>query len=505
MAALADRVCNFCMSSDSQNLIDLTDQELTTKIVRVFYFDALPSKACGLICGMCKMIIEEFYWFAEQVARNQAQLGAKPVAIAEPNQSNDSPKRVPLDSSVDSLHPNEAPITIELVNDADQIWMLDERTEHESHHDESEREQTPDPPETPAPKHVEDANNRNKLSDCVSERASVCHTSESKGLIKIETTSSESSKPTVDQLVLQHYELSCDLCSMPLADFSDLRKHYKVVHNVPGYLRCCNRTIYKKCWMIEHLQLHLNPNAFRCDQCGKSYSSSKVLKEHAKEVHAPEADRPFHCANCLKAFVSKAHLNAHIMVAHGSVSCPQCDKVLASQGSLRKHLVAVHGDGEKHVCEVCARVFRSKQCFETHRKDHQGRRMESKVQCELCAVWLMDKYCLKKHIRRMHTQPDGVQVTCETCGKLVRNQDALSSHMRRAHSESRFECERCHKRFKRPHHMREHIAIYHTGEELYSCQYCSERFVTKNKQYFHRKTTHPQEYQQELKKRIHKE
>uniref|UniRef100_A0A182JNL7 C2H2-type domain-containing protein n=1 Tax=Anopheles christyi TaxID=43041 RepID=A0A182JNL7_9DIPT len=516
-----DRVCHFCLvSQDAIDLIALNDEELTAKIHRIFYFEVtFPSKAIGLICVQCKKVIEEFYCYAERVARNQEQLRAQlctkqlkqevfEIIIKSPDMDdvplaidkcpNDPSNEIRLEQSIEST--DRKGVEIERVDEVmNQSWVfkeeeeVDEMEEQEIVQPDSESEQS-----SPEPESMDDdlpnKGNKPEELDRVKETTSTADTSKDR-----DTTL------TTERLVLQHYKLSCDLCSAPLADFSDLGKHYKHQHNVTGYLRCCSKKIIKKCWMIEHLQLHLNPDAFRCEQCAKSYSSSKVLKEHIKEVHAPATERSFPCTTCKKAFVSRAHLNAHVMVAHGSVSCPECDKVLASQGSLRKHLVAVHGEGEKHVCEVCARVFRSKQSFETHRKVHEGSRMESKVQCDMCQAWLMDKYCLTKHMRRMHADQDGDPVECGTCGKTLRNQNALSCHMWRAHSESRFECERCHKRFKRPHHMREHIAIHHTGEELYGCQYCSERFNTKNKQYSHRKTAHPEEFAEELRKRMLKE
>uniref|UniRef100_A0A182NIP2 C2H2-type domain-containing protein n=1 Tax=Anopheles dirus TaxID=7168 RepID=A0A182NIP2_9DIPT len=485
-----DQVCNFCLGGGVSNLIALNDQELTMQIGRIFYFEVTPPPlSSGLICETCITIIEEFYQYAEQVARNQKLLrGRQHEAAAhlktEPGELEDVDD---LDDTAENIARDDFSIT----NEEESITSMEA-----GQWSGREAQQTQSPERADREQPVESVDLKTERTD-VSDKHTV-------GVKVNSENNDDESNLSPERLVLQQYKLSCDLCSAPLTDFADLRKHFKQAHNVSGYLRCCNRTIYKKCWMIEHLQLHLNPDAFRCAQCAKSYSSSKVLKEHQKEVHAPEADRAFHCTTCGKAFVSQAHLNAHIMVAHGSVRCPQCDKVLASQGSLRKHLVAVHGDGEKHVCDVCARVFRSKQSFEMHRQNHEGRRMEGKAQCELCAVWLTDKYCLRKHMHRMHSGSEE-PIACGTCGKTVASQSALKSHIRRAHGESRFECERCAKTFKRPHHMREHMAIYHTGEELYGCLYCAERFNTKNKQYSHRKTAHPREYEEELRKRKMKE
>uniref|UniRef100_A0A1Q3F2P5 Putative transcription factor grauzone n=1 Tax=Culex tarsalis TaxID=7177 RepID=A0A1Q3F2P5_CULTA len=503
--ASTSKSCGLCLCRNT-SITPVTPEEdaMRQKVDKVFYFQVVRQRGVPtLICEKCRETVDGFFEYAEQVMRNQQFLRSTLVPSGSGSIPDDSGGTVEGTPPIKQEYIKNEPDETEWVGvdnycetrlqgevvQPDQDWVLDDG-EDDGTDSTSEGEEDEEGAEF-----VEDVKPKRKYK----KRKDRLKAKKPK-TIKQER---ELDNPPIDKLVLQHYKLTCDLCAEPLQDFTELRKHYKYVHNEQGYLKCCNKKIYKKCWMIEHIQLHLNPDAFHCELCNKSYSSSKVLKEHTKEVHAPEENRHFKCETCHKPFVSNAHRNAHIMVAHGSVPCPQCPKILASQGSLKKHLVAMHGDGEQHVCDVCARVFRSKQCFETHVKGHLGTRLENKVQCSVCSVWLTDKYCLTKHMRRMHVEESSL--SCELCGKQVRNQDALNCHMRRAHTESRYECDMCKKKFKRPHHMREHIAIHHTGEDIYSCNHCSERFNTKNKQYLHRKTVHPVEFEEEVRKRMMKD
>ncbi|XP_058828725.1 transcription factor grauzone-like [Topomyia yanbarensis] len=533
-------MCRLCLRQKSDTiLVAMEDDELRQKIDRIFYFQVIRNQDVpSLVCDACKHTVIGFYEYAEQVLKNQQFLRATlvPSTSATSLGAISSQETLGLDPSVaDSSikleyavkkEPDETEWVavdtycettigamqsnhgeLNTVADLDDV-DIDFKEDHDWKLNDSAEEEEDEESEDSLSDGDEDWNDdEESMEDTKPKRKYTPRKHKKSNAVKPEKKECKPRQrqegPTIDELVLEHYKLSCDLCAEPLEDFTDLRKHYKYVHDQPGYLKCCNKKIFKKCWMVEHIQLHLNPDAFHCDICNKSYSSSKVLKEHTKEVHSPNENRPFKCETCLKPFVSHAHLNAHVMVAHGSVPCPQCPKVLASQGSLKKHLVAMHGDGEQYVCDVCARVFRSKQCFDTHVKGHLGTRLENKVQCSVCSVWLTDKYCLTKHVRRMHVAPD-LPLSCELCGKQVRNQDALNCHMRRTHTESRFECDICHKKFKRPHHMREHVAIHHTGEDLYGCNHCPERFNTKNKQYMHRKTVHPVEWEEEMRKRIMK-
>ncbi|XP_055609363.1 transcription factor grauzone-like [Uranotaenia lowii] len=526
--------CRLCLNSNlGQAVVNHEDDQLRRKIDKVFYFQVFRNRDIpSMVCDICIETVDGFYEYAEKVMKNQQFLRSALVPVPSTSTaaalselgSHVSNDMVKIEYSV-KREPTETEwVGVDTYCETSVVSVQDELLQKDIHLEELDLDTKDDQEEwLPVDEDEEYESDVSEISDLdikdddeyEEEEGEYIPKAKRKYTPRKKSTSPKKPKapskpreprvgPSLDEKILQHYKLSCDLCAEPLEDFTVLRKHYKNCHDQEGYLKCCNKKIYKKCWMIEHIQLHLDPDAFHCDICNKSYSSSKVLKEHTKEVHSPNEDRPFKCEVCLKPFVSNAHLNAHTMVAHGSVQCPQCPKVLASQGSLKKHLVAMHGDGEQHVCDVCARVFRSKQCFDTHVKGHLGTRLENKVQCNVCSVWLTDKYCLTKHIRRMHVQPD-VAMACELCGKQVRNQDALNCHMRRAHTESRFECDICHKKFKRPHHMREHIAIHHTGEDLYGCNHCSERFNTKNKQYMHRKTAHPLEWEEEMRKRIMKD
>ncbi|EDS26325.1 transcription factor grauzone [Culex quinquefasciatus] len=497
-SAPAIKACGLCLCKNSSiTPVGPEDDAMRQKVDKIFYFQIVRGRGAeGLICETCRETVDGFYEYAEQVLRNQQFLRSTMVASGSGLSTDGGAtiKQEFIKHEPDETEWVGVDTYCETRIQGDQDWVLDDGEEVEDGEGDV-TDSMSDGEGEEGTEFVQDVKPKRKYT----KRKNRLMAKKPK-IIKKEQ---DLDNPPIDKLVLQHYKLSCDVCAEPLEDFTELRKHYKYVHNEPGYLKCCNKKIYKKCWMIEHIQLHLNPDAFHCALCNKSYSSSKVLKEHTKEVHAPEENRHFKCETCFKPFVSNAHLNAHIMVAHGSVPCPQCPKVLASQGSLKKHLVAMHGEGEQHVCDVCARVFRSKQCFETHVQGHLGTRLDNKVQCSVCSVWLTDKYCLTKHMRRMHVEE--IALSCELCGKQVRNQDALNCHVRRAHTESRYECDMCKKKFKRPHHMREHIAIHHTGEDIYSCNHCTERFNTKNKQYLHRKTAHPVEYEAEMRKRMMKD
>ncbi|XP_055529162.1 transcription factor grauzone-like [Wyeomyia smithii] len=328
----------------------------------------------------------------------------------------------------------------------------------------------------------------------------------SKRILKPRKQRQEGEPPTTDELVLQHYKLSCDLCEASIDDFRELREHFESVHNEEPYLMCCDKKLYKKYRMVQHLQLHLDPSAFQCNICGKNYNSKKILREHEKEIHVnPKPIKTVNrvqCETCKKEFDTEGLLKAHQRKSHSLIKCPQCFKDLVP-GSLWKHLLSIHGNASQYVCEICARSFRDKRCFQAHLKGHMGTRHEDRVQCTICLVWLTNKYQLTKHIKRRHVAPDTTQKhQCNVCGKLLKSREAVHHHKHRYHGPLRYECEACHQKFRMIRLMREHVGLQHTGQYLYDCNYCDEKFFTKNKHYTHRKNVHPVEFEQDLRTRL---
>lgn len=504
--------CRLCLSYCAPSSFETDD--LRRVIDKIFYFKVFRTPDDPtLVCETCKETVDGFYEYAESVWRNQQFLRDSSVP------STSSTKLQIVTKLEVDPHPGGFPeelhkeVKIEQ-QDEEETYPIETYVEanYESADDntleDNEEVDVSYDPEAGADDDgdsAEDDPEESALLENDDTEDDVKPAPKRKYTHKIRIEKAPSTPPKgLEAELLQHYKLSCDLCAEPLASFSDLMRHFKHIHNQQGYLKCCNKKIVKKCWMIEHMQVHRNPDTFHCAICKKSYSSSRVLKEHTKEVHTPNDQRAIKCETCLKPFATQRALGAHLMVAHGSVPCPICAKMLASQGSLKKHLVMMHGDGEQFVCDICARVFRSKPCFDKHVKIHLGTFEVERVQCDLCSAWLTNKYCLRQHMRRIHTNEDEV-VPCMECGRPQRNQVMLRLHMARAHGESRFECDICLKKFKRSHHMKEHKAIHHTGEDLYGCDYCPERFNNKNKQCLHRKTCHPVEFEEEMRKRVMKD
>ncbi|XP_055626141.1 transcription factor grauzone-like [Toxorhynchites rutilus septentrionalis] len=297
-----------------------------------------------------------------------------------------------------------------------------------------------------------------------------------------------------DRQILEYFKFACELCHETAETFIELRRHFREQHGQRGYHRCCNKKLFKRCHLLEHIQVHLNPNLYGCDLCSKSFSSKEYLQLHKMQAHASEVDRPYKCDKCPKSFIQKGQLSSH-MGRHQMYQCTKCDKVLAGKGSLSAHMVNMHSDEGRMICDTCGREFKTKPCFDKHVRKHMGLIEDTSIQCHVCHVVLQNKATLKKHVIAKHTQTDELFI-CNQCGKQAPNKFALESHKRKVHCEEKYQCEFCEKRFKNPVTLKEHRAS-HTGEILYSCPFCATTFNSKANMYAHKKKSHPQEWAQE--------
>ena len=143
------------------------------------------------------------------------------------------------------------------------------------------------------------------------------------------------------------------------------------------------------------MDIHKSDTKRSCDECGKTYCNSQVLKchklthsrvmtntsnsyeEHSttkensdKSLRVNADERPHECLKCGKHFRNKQNLKNHNLSVHENQKpheCPICKKAFTTKGNLNKHQL-VHTDEKPHECLDCGQRFRSKSCLSSHDK-----------------------------------------------------------------------------------------------------------------------------------------
>lgn len=94
----------------------------------------------------------------------------------------------------------------------------------------------------------------------------------------------------------------------------DLFDHYANKHKESGHVTCCQTKITRYPVIVMHMARHLQPEAFKCDECGYVVTRPRFLESH-KQTHLPESEKQLACDLCPKRFSWKGALKVH-MISH---------------------------------------------------------------------------------------------------------------------------------------------------------------------------------------------
>lgn len=146
-----------------------------------------------------------------------------------------------------------------------------------------------------------------------------------------------------EEKILEGYMLQmklfvCKICDVDCGKYYGLVSHVRKDHGdqFDDYELCCTFSLKRATPdLFDHIRLHLDKDAFKCQECGKCFLNNTNLTMHKRQFHSNSTTCI--CDICGKGFLNVSFLNKHLKMAHGPTY--KCDYCQAGKTKKRRDLV----------------------------------------------------------------------------------------------------------------------------------------------------------------------
>lgn len=224
-------------------------------------------------------------------------------------------------------------------------------------------------------------------------------------------------------------------------------------------------------------------------------SHKKTVKRKKTSQSSPK--KLYLCDVCQKTFQNAAKLTKHQQQLHGGSSpfkCDECKKTFTTKFKLLRHAL-IHSDRKQFSCTVCERTFHRKDHLKNHIKVHSPSKTLYICEKTNCRKEYTSHLSFKKHLA-LHAAEEG-SLECQICSKVFNTKDDILYHLKihagsrtvKNPNEKKYTCDHCDRKFFTRKDVRRHLVV-HTGMRDFLCQYCPQRFGRKDHLVRHIKKSH---------------
>ncbi|XP_068084002.1 uncharacterized protein [Anabrus simplex] len=266
----------------------------------------------------------------------------------------------------------------------------------------------------------------------------------------------------------EEYPFICDQCGKQFSSGRILSEHV-MIHTEPALNVCgiCQKCFTNRNSLTVHLRLHTGDKRFHCSVCQKKFTGSMDLTNHIRTHTAVKA---YCCDICEKACIRKADLTKHLRTHTGEKPywCNVCGRACGQIADLTKHL-RTHTGEKPYCCNICGKAFNRKDNMSKHVRLHTG---EKPYICNICGKTFAGKGNLNQHKR---THSGKMPYCCNICAKSFTFRASLTQHLRTHAGVKPYSCRICCRTFTHKNRLNEHLRS-HAGVKPFSCSICRKAF-----------------------------
>ena len=295
---------------------------------------------------------------------------------------------------------------------------------------------------------------------------------------------------------LHKSELKCLFCKQIYQTQDELQQHI-VSDHCKLFCVSCSEWVESKIF-LEHESKHFK---FECDICLRVFSTQFILEQH-KAINSS-----FNCDVCPRRFHSTLELHRHVcmnkqlqIVSQDTdlYTCKLCKTQFTKKDSYENHIRYWHPDQRVFTCPVCQISFKRRFDLTTHKKMAHSKSILRKFAQELKGEKFVCKVCLRhfrteKGMENHRTKQHMEQRGCAKCHELFRNELDVKYHdcsdNMVIQEGNPFICGICDACFNCKADILTHMRL-HTGELVFGCETCKLGFGNQNELDSHKQRIH---------------
>ncbi|GAA54220.1 KRAB domain-containing zinc finger protein [Clonorchis sinensis] len=140
-----------------------------------------------------------------------------------------------------------------------------------------------------------------------------------------------------------------------------------------------------------HNEVHVEEANFQCSLCKKSFRIGRWFQQHMRRFHPGGEAKPLRASS---KRVQESQLRGN--------PCPECGKCFSSWKVLFQHQQLSHGEEGRQQCDECGALFCRKWNLDRHARTVHGK--QGRHVCEQCGQTCSRLDILRKHVSTMHKQ-----------------------------------------------------------------------------------------------------